>query len=102
MFRGIAYSQSYVTDGGHHKRGLHKNRTEMDWWHLGHCFNYIRQAIRCTVDTTLEYPPHNHTPGMKHNIRRTGNRQCRDMSALDAFVEDNKWENHLFHVGEVE
>jgi hypothetical protein len=74
----------------------------MDWWHLGHCFNYIRQAIRCTVDTTLEYPPHNHTPGMKHNIRRTGNRQCRDMSALDAFVEDNKWENHLFHVGEVE
>lgn len=95
MFRALIYDEPYSSNGNNDKRlnMMAQNKTGEDWWfHLGHCFNYMRQAIRCTVDTTLEYPPHNHTKTTKHKLKRTGNRQCRDISVLDAFVEENKWE----------
>jgi hypothetical protein len=81
---------------GNQKRGLvhglSQNKTEEDWYHIGHCFNYVRLAIHCTVDTTLEWPPGKLKPkkGMASN---RGNRQCRDLSMLDRFVEENKWVN---------
>ncbi|KAK7189675.1 hypothetical protein DPSP01_005738 [Paraphaeosphaeria sporulosa] len=90
LFRALVYDESLSHNDGDHRRALSQNRTWTDWYHLGHCFNYLRQAIRCTVDTTLEFPPGNHT-AKEHMATRTGNRQCRDISVLDEFVEQNRW-----------
>lgn len=96
MFRALVYNDSLSQNDGDHKRGLvhglSQNKTWEDWYHIGHCFNYVRLAIRCTVDTTLEWPPGKIKP-KKDMATSKGNRQCRDISFLDDFVEENKWIN---------
>ncbi|KAL1606565.1 hypothetical protein SLS60_003970 [Paraconiothyrium brasiliense] len=96
MFRALVYDDSLSQNDGDHKRGLvhglSQNKTWEDWYHIGHCFNYVRLAIRCTVDTTLEWPPGKIKP-KKDMATSKGNRQCRDISFLDDFVEENKWIN---------
>ncbi|KAL3962929.1 hypothetical protein ACCO45_004452 [Purpureocillium lilacinum] len=56
--------------------------------HLGHCFDYLRQNIMCTADTTLEWlgkPPLDHGSsgyGFQHH--------CRDYSAVFAWTEEHR------------
>jgi hypothetical protein len=61
-------------------------------WHVNHCLNYLRQAILCNGDTTLEpsflyrlkngkYAPAAHGTGVVH--------ECRDWTAVRRFAENN-------------
>jgi len=56
-------------------------------WHIGHCFDYIRQSIQCAGDMSLEWP-----------IEVNGNNliagwdnphECRDWDSAWKFLEDN-------------
>ncbi|KAI1297953.1 hypothetical protein F5Y03DRAFT_368785 [Xylaria venustula] len=58
--------------------------------HLGHCWDYLQQAITCSGDRTLEFvhegDPGSSGWGYEH--------QCNDFSAIFAWVEDRKTVNH--------
>jgi hypothetical protein len=60
--------------------------------HSGHCLDYLRQALMCAVDTTIEWPgseeeekltigPTN-SNGVEH--------QCRDWDAVYRFAVDHR------------
>ncbi|KAE9988997.1 hypothetical protein EG328_003313 [Venturia inaequalis] len=48
MFRAIVYNTTSST-------GTETGDAE-GWGHLGHCFNYVRDAIRCHADSAMEWP----------------------------------------------
>ncbi|KAI1367973.1 hypothetical protein F5Y08DRAFT_33145 [Xylaria arbuscula] len=58
--------------------------------HLGHCWDYLQQAITCSGDRTLEFvhegDPGSSGWGYEH--------QCNDFSAIFSWVEDRKTVNH--------
>lgn len=60
------------------------NLDEVNMAHLSHCWDYLRQAIMCHADTTLEWlgaPP--------DDIGSTGwgyEHQCRDYTAVFAYA----------------
>lgn len=52
--------------------------------HVEHCYDYLRQAILCLGDTTLEGPAHRED-GMTSNTDGMGiKHQCRDMDFVRA------------------
>ena len=52
--------------------------------HVAHCFEYLRQALMCCADPSLEpfEPPEGGFPGMGFE------RQCRDYDGLKAWAEE--------------
>ncbi|KAI3341146.1 hypothetical protein F4824DRAFT_516341 [Ustulina deusta] len=58
--------------------------------HLGHCWDYLQQAITCNADTTLEWvhegDPGSSGWGYEH--------KCYDIDAIFAWVEVHKTVNH--------
>lgn len=57
--------------------------------HIAHCFDYLRQGLICSADTTLEV-----AFDEEHGFVGSGfGRQCRDFEALKAFVEDRRYFN---------
>lgn len=61
------------------------NLDEVNAGHLAHCWDYLRQAIMCAGDTTLEWL---HAP--PDNIGSTGwgyQHTCKDYGALFTYAE---------------
>ena len=70
-------------------RGLDK--ISYDWFHLGHCFSYVKQAIMCAGDATLEYPTGKRLPG-QNGVDGLGvpHYECRDIGVLDTFIDKHE------------
>jgi len=66
------------------------NSSAVDWTHLHHCFNLLRQWTLCEADTTLEqgdFTAHNYAEervGVQHI--------CRDWTAIVSALMDNQIE----------
>jgi len=75
---------SPIPGGGHHS---HHHHAHMDTSHMGHCFDYLRQALACGADSSLE----------KRNATVQGVRgwgtshQCRDFNALKQWTEEHRY-----------
>ena len=56
-------------------------------FHMDHCYNYLRQAIECFGDSTVE-PAKVDAQGTRMGIQGWGvpRYQCRDWSALERFA----------------
>ena len=69
-------------------RGTHK--ISYDWFHVGHCFGYLRQSIMCAGDATLEYPTAKMGLG-QNAVDGWGvpHDECRDIGVLDAFIDEH-------------
>ncbi|RDI80373.1 hypothetical protein Vi05172_g9513 [Venturia inaequalis] len=84
MFRAIVYNTTSST-------GTETGDAE-GWGHLGHCFNYVRDAIRCHADSAMEWPDVVTLPdGGKLFQPKTPLMGCRRFDVLEKFVEANKW-----------
>lgn len=78
MFRAIIYNTTST---------LHTESAK-DWNHVGRCFYYLREAIRCHADSTLEWPD----DANKNNVQfGRAHQGCRRFDVLDDFVEEKKW-----------
>jgi hypothetical protein len=74
------------------RRGL--DNISYDWFHIGHCFSYVKQGIACAGDGTLEYPTRKRVAGQNKNEGLgVPHNECRDIGVLDAFID--KHEMHL-------
>ncbi|KAG6039635.1 hypothetical protein E4U41_002384 [Claviceps citrina] len=62
------------------------NISDMDLGHLGHCWDYLRQSIMCSADTTLEWlpPDEDGTTGWGYQHK------CRDWSAVFDWTEQHR------------
>ena len=56
-------------------------------FHMDHCFNYLRQAIECFADSTVEWAKINER-GQRRGIQGWGipHDECRDRDTLEAFA----------------
>jgi len=54
-------------------------------WHISHCFDYIRQALQCAGDMSLEWPVDVH--GEKLVVGWYNPHECRSWDAAWEFVE---------------
>jgi hypothetical protein len=57
--------------------------------HLNHCFDYIRQAIMCFSDMTLEWIPEGGIGSTGWGYQHT----CRNYEAVKAWTADRKWKD---------
>ncbi|KAK3648387.1 hypothetical protein LTR56_007504 [Elasticomyces elasticus] len=57
--------------------------------HVYHCFDYIRQALMCAGDMTIEWP-RTETDGSRFAVDGWGiTHECKDWSAIMEFMEQN-------------
>lgn len=59
--------------------------------HLTHCWDFLRQAIMCAADTSLEW-----LPAPPNDIGSTGwgyQHTCRDFGAIHAWATENRLKN---------
>ncbi|KAK8090441.1 hypothetical protein PG997_005402 [Apiospora hydei] len=80
----ITSTRQYMTRAGYFSARA-GNLDEVNAGHLAHCWDYLRQAIMCAGDTTLEWL---HAP--PDNIGSTGwgyQHTCKDYGALFTFAE---------------
>jgi hypothetical protein len=56
-------------------------------FHMDHCFNYLRQAIECFADSTVEWAKIDER-GQRQGIQGWGipHYECRDRDTLEAFA----------------
>jgi hypothetical protein len=56
-------------------------------FHIDHCFNYLRQAIECCADSTIEWARYSEF-GQRKGIQGWGipHNECRNRDALEAFA----------------
>lgn len=59
--------------------------------HLGHCFDYLRQAVMCAGDMTLE--PAFDVDGTKGVNGWNVVHQCRDYERMTVFAEEHRYAN---------
>ncbi|KAK1456508.1 hypothetical protein CCUS01_09955 [Colletotrichum cuscutae] len=64
------------------------NSTEIDLGHLGHCWDFVRQAIQCRADTTVEWQVSDELSG---SLGWGYQHQCDDYDALLAWAEEHRW-----------
>lgn len=66
-----------------------------DLLHMSHCWDYLRQAIMCHADTTLEWMPNSG----QHVSKGWGyEHRCRDWDALYHWSGVNRWgDGHGIH-----
>ncbi|KAM3554663.1 hypothetical protein ARSEF4850_006357 [Beauveria asiatica] len=77
----------YMTREGYYS-ALEGKPGQVSSAHLMHCFDYLRQAIMCFSDTTLEW-----LPAPPRDTGSTGwgfEHKCRDFDAISRWVEDNR------------
>ncbi|KAG6037210.1 hypothetical protein E4U19_002434 [Claviceps sp. Clav32 group G5] len=64
------------------------NASDVELGHLSHCWDYLRQSIMCSADTTLEWmgstPDEDGTTGWGYQHK------CRDWSAVFSWAEENR------------
>lgn len=59
-------------------------------WHMGHCFEYLRQAIMCAGDTTLEGQATTFPDGVDGSDGWDAMHVCKDYSQIFHYLEDNR------------
>ncbi|KAJ0328802.1 hypothetical protein COL5a_004587 [Colletotrichum fioriniae] len=64
------------------------NSTEIDLGHLSHCWDFVRQAIQCRADTTIEWQVSDELSG---SLGWGYQHQCYDYDALLAWAEEHRW-----------
>lgn len=59
--------------------------------HLDHCFDYLRQAITCAADMTVEWAKVEFD-GTRRQVDGWGipHAQCRDPDAVEAFMREHR------------
>ena len=55
-------------------------------WHLGHCFDYIRQGIMCCGDTALEGAATTFPDGVKGSDGWNAKHVCKDYEEVKSWV----------------
>ncbi|KAI5370418.1 Putative mycotoxin biosynthesis protein UstYa [Septoria linicola] len=69
--------------------------------HISHCFDYIRQAIMCAGDLTLEWP-RTEADGRRFAVDGWGvEHQCKSWDAMADFVERHAVGRHHRHDGQL-
>jgi hypothetical protein len=85
------------TNPKEHKHTLHKHERrniETPEDHINHCFDYLRQAIMCAGDTTLEKAIVGEDGQIKRDVEGWDvEHQCRDYNAIYAFATENHAHN---------
>jgi hypothetical protein len=67
------------------------NISDFEIGHTFHCIEYLRQAIRCAADPTLD-PTTYHAERESHSSTGwNGTHVCRDYDALFAWAEDHRY-----------
>ena len=67
------------------------NIDQVDPVHLSHCWDFLRQAIMCAADTSLEW-----LPAPPNDIGSTGwgyEHTCRDFGAIHMWATENRFMN---------
>ena len=60
-------------------------------WHLAHCFDYLRQAILCAGDTTIEWAREAEEGANPSQVDGWGiEHQCRSSKAIFDFTATNR------------
>lgn len=88
-----AFNQMAQGKSPHH--GGHTRRAEDHSWHLGHCFDYIRQGIMCCGDTALEGAATMFPEGKEGSDGWNTLHVCKDYSEVKEWVEDMSFLNHV-------
>jgi len=68
--------------------GAHVNAHSLDPDHVNHCFDYLRQAIMCSADMSLEKVKVDEYGNPKLAVRGWGTEhKCRNWETVLAFVD---------------
>jgi hypothetical protein len=68
--------------------------------HMNHCFDYVRQALKCGADTTLEWDLLDENGNSKGGAGGWGvPHQCRDWKAVLEFVEKHQYRGEKIKIG---
>ncbi|KAF7196883.1 Oxidase ustYa [Pseudocercospora fuligena] len=88
-----AYNQMAQGLPPHH--GGHMIREEDHSWHLGHCFDYIRQGIMCCGDTALEGAATMFPEGKEGSDGWNTYHVCKAYPEVKGWIEDMMFLNHV-------
>jgi hypothetical protein len=95
-FLRLSNSSTY-SDTEKHIHSLHRHerrKLETELQHINHCFDYLRQAVMCSGDTTLEKAVVGDDGNVERIIEGWGvEHQCRDYDAIYAFAAANHAHN---------
>src|SRR6266496_4664220 len=68
--------------------------------HMNHCFDYVRQALKCGADTTLEWDLLDENGDSKGGAGGWGvPHQCRDWDAVLDFAEEHQYQGGKIKIG---
>lgn len=68
---------------------MSNRRSPFSELHVEHCFDYLRQALLCCGDTTLEWPSE-YPDGRVLNVDGLGiSHQCRDIDSAQKYLSDH-------------
>ncbi|MCJ1434308.1 hypothetical protein MMC27_003675 [Xylographa pallens] len=71
----------------------HEGATQtVEWMHMVHCVDSLRQALMCSADDTLLYTNGNGTVGVSQKFGDGQLRVCRDWEALRTWTEGHRLE----------
>jgi len=87
---------------GKRARKLHPETPLQAFSHADHCFNYLRQAILCAADTTIEASQPKVRPDGKNDSGASGfgmTHTCRDWTQVREYLDENDREWRESHDG---
>ncbi|KAK5679722.1 hypothetical protein LTS10_007670 [Elasticomyces elasticus] len=85
--RHLFAMKTALDEADQHELSAHALQPHDD--HVYHCFDYIRQALMCAGDTTIEWP-RTETDGSRFAVDGWGiTHECKDWSAIMEFMEQN-------------
>lgn len=68
------------------RRGKEEHPHHDHSWHLGHCFDYIRQGIMCCGDTALEGAATTFPDGVKGSDGWNAKHVCKDYEEVKSWI----------------
>ncbi|KAK5740509.1 hypothetical protein LTR17_004546 [Elasticomyces elasticus] len=85
--RHLSAMKTALDEADQHESNVHALQPHDD--HVYHCFDYIRQALMCAGDMTIEWP-RTETDGSRFAVDGWGiTHECRDWSAIMEFMKQN-------------
>ncbi|KAE8340445.1 hypothetical protein BDV24DRAFT_175336 [Aspergillus arachidicola] len=85
--KAFRFSDVYMTREGYYA-AREGNLDQVNAAHLMHCWDYLRQAVMCHADTTLEWIPA--PPNDKGSTGWGVEHTCGDYDAIARWAEDNR------------
>lgn len=70
-----------------------EHHTEHDLYHMDHCIEYIRQAVLCSADTSLETTWLT-SKGQRYATGGNTTHVCNNFAALKEWAERNRFNDH--------